>query len=400
MVTGILWAVFGAFCLLFLLSLQATLHFRRYVLRYLRSDRADFAPPLSVIVPCKGIDPGFDANIASILEQDYPDYELLFVTATREDPAHERIQTLLAAHPDANARLLVAGLASGRSQKLNNQLCARRSIRPETQALAFVDSDVRAHPQFLRSLVAPLGQEGVGATTGFRWYVPETGGFGSYLRATWNGGGLPLLAQERFAYAWGGAMAILRETYERADVARRWESALTDDFPLTRAVRALGLSVRLVPDCLLCSHEDSTLAQTLEWTNRQTLICRVYDPPLWRAIFAMHALNSVALFTGLAVVIAKALWPELPLSVWPGVAVLGVIPLEMAGGALLWRTVLRLLPEVGGGLIALKHIVLVPAAVLLIFYNSLHSLATRDICWRGVRYRLHSPERTEVLGTS
>ncbi len=291
----------------------------------------------------------------------------------------------------------MAGLATGRSQKLNNQLCAWRHVRDGTQALVFVDSDVRAHPQFLRALVAPLGEEGVGASTGFRWYVPETGGFGSYLRATWNGGGLPLLAQERFAYAWGGAMAVLRSTYERAGVAQRWESALTDDFPLTRAVRALGLSVRLVPECVLCSHEDSTLAQTLEWTNRQTLICRVYDPPLWRAIFAMHAMHTVALFTGLAVVIAKALRPDLPLSIWPGVAVLGVIPIEMAGGALLWRTVRRLLPGVGGWGVALKHIVLVPAAILLIFYNSIHSLMTRDLCWRGVRYRLHSPTRTEVL---
>jgi ceramide glucosyltransferase len=337
-------------------------------------------------MPCKGLDPGFDANIASILQQDYPDYEVLLVTATQEDPAYARLRSLLGDHPAVKARLLVAGVASGRSQKLNNQLCAWRQVRPDTQALVFVDSDVRAHPQFLRALVAPLSEDGVGASTGFRWYVPETGGFGSYLRATWNGGGLPLLAQE------------LRTTYERAGVAQRWESALTDDFPLTRAVRALGLSVRLVPQCLLCSHEDSTLAQTLEWTNRQTLICRVYDPPLWRAIFAMHAVHSVAMAAGLGVVIAKVLRPDLPLSVWPGVAVLGVIPVEMAGGALLWRTVSRLLPGIGGRAIALKHIVLVPAAILLIFYNSIHSLTTRDLCWRGVRYRLHSPSHTEVLG--
>ncbi len=94
MVTGILWAVFGVFCLLLLLSLHATWRFRRYVTRCLGADRPDFAPPLTVVMPCKGLDPGFDANISSMLAQDYPDYEVLFVTATQSDPAYERVRAL------------------------------------------------------------------------------------------------------------------------------------------------------------------------------------------------------------------------------------------------------------------------------------------------------------------
>jgi cellulose synthase/poly-beta-1,6-N-acetylglucosamine synthase-like glycosyltransferase len=371
----------------------------RYVGRHGRRDFSGFTPKLSVIMPCKGIDPGFADNVRSLLEQDYPDYELLFVTATEDDPARALLRDLVERHRERPTRLLVSGIQPGRSQKLNNQLFACERARPDGQALVFVDSDVRARRTFLRELVAPLANRNVGATTGFRWYIPERGGLGSYLRATWNGGGLPMLADPKLAYAWGGAMGILRQTFLRAGVAERWDKALTDDFPVTVAVRNLGLRVEFVPQCLLGSHEDASLSQVLEWTNRQTVICRVYDPALWRAIFAFHAVYVLGFVLAFAGLILSAVAPQAGISAWPFVAMFGVIPIEMGAGMLLWHTVRRILPEIGGWRRALKHALLVPAAMFLIFHNSLHSLATRDICWRGVVYRLHSPTRTEVMGT-
>lgn len=393
--TVALWVLVAAFAVPAVLPVLAALRFRRYVRRWLARQAPVFTPPLSVIMPCKGLDPGFDENIRAILGQDYPDFEVIFVTATEDDPARSRLLELTAGRD--NARVAVAGIRHGRSQKLNNQLAALRRVRPRSEALVFVDSDVRPHSTFLRELVAPLADEGVGATTGFRWYIPQEGGLGSYLRATWNGGGISVMADNRLAYAWGGAMAMLRETFEQARVAERWESALTDDFPLTMAVREMGLGVRFVPSCLLASHEDSTLAETLEWTNRQTVICRVYDPALWRAIFSLHAVHALAAGIGLGALLAAVLLPGAARMVWPGLALLGVVPLQMLGGAVLWSTARRLRPEVGGVAAVLKHMALVPLAVSLIFWNSLHSLRTREICWRGVRYRLLSPQETVVL---
>jgi len=396
--TGLLWVVFGVFALLAALPVIGTLRFRRYVRRELSRRRKPFTPKLSVIMPCKGIDPGFVENVRSLLDQDYPDYELLFVTATPDDPARASLEALASDRTGRHIRLLVAGIRPGRSQKLNNQLYAFGQVRPESEALVFVDSDARARPSFLRDLVAPLADDGVGATTGFRWYIPERGGLGSYLRAAWNGGGLPMLADPRFAFAWGGAMGILRKTFERAQIPARWDGALTDDFPLTAAVKELGLSVRFVPQCLMGSHEDATVRQVCEWTNRQTVICRVYNPKLWRGIFAFHAVHALGVGAALTALAARAFGLLGAADAWPALATLGVVPLEMAGGVVLWRTVHGLLPGIGGWRRAWKHVILVPAALLLIFCNSLISLLTRDIRWRGVRYRLHSPARTEVLG--
>jgi len=394
---ALLWAPVAVMGGLAFLPLAAALRFRRYVHRSLMARPAPYTPRLSVIMPCKGVDPGFRENLRSLMEQDYPDFELIFVTAARDDPARTVLEETVAEYPHRACRLLAAGTAAGRSEKLNNLLFACGQVRPESEALVFVDSDVRAHPRFLRDLVAPLREEGVGATTGFRWYIPEAGGLGSYLRATWNGGGLPMLAHPKLAYAWGGATAILRRTFERTGVPRRWRHALTDDFPLTEAVRSAGLEVRFVPQCLVTSHEDSSLGEVVEWTNRQTVICRVYNPRLWRGIFFIHAAHALGLTLAAAMILVKVLVPGAGFSVWPALAMLGSLPLEAGSGMLLWQAVRKLRPEVGGWWRALKHAALVPVAIGLIFYNSVHSLLTRDIRWRGVRYRLHSPDHTEVL---
>ncbi|MBK8869990.1 MAG: hypothetical protein IPN19_02785 [Elusimicrobia bacterium] len=45
---------------------------------------------------------------------------------------------------------------------------------------------------------------------------------------------------------------------------------------LTVKVRGLGLETQFVPSCVAVSHEGSTLGQTIEFTNRQSLISRSF----------------------------------------------------------------------------------------------------------------------------
>ena len=225
-----------------------------------RSLLVEYTPKASVVLPCKGIDPGFEKNLRSLVEQDYPDFELIFVVAEENDPAAACIRKVIQEYPEAKTQFVVAGIDPDkrRSQKLNNQLAAVKKLRPNSEAFVFVDSDIRARPYFLRCMIEPLGQPNsdVGATTGFRWYIPETGGLGSCLRTIWNGGGLPVMGQRNLAYTWGGAMATTRANFEKAGIAKRWETALTDDFPMTDGVRKLDKSIHFVPRCLVASHED------------------------------------------------------------------------------------------------------------------------------------------------
>jgi len=151
--------------LLALLSLRGERKRAAYVARRL-AERVEDLPPATVIVPVKGWDEGLSDNLAALAAMDYPDYELIITADSAEDiPAGvlpHRVRVVLA-----------HGAASGTAEKVQNLLAAVRAARKRSQVLAFADSDGRVTKGWLRALAAPLAEPGVGATTGYRWFVPD-----------------------------------------------------------------------------------------------------------------------------------------------------------------------------------------------------------------------------------
>jgi len=359
-------------------------------------------PPATVILPCKGLDPGFRDNVLSLMAQDYPDLELLFVVATADDPAYGALRALLdellAAHPHFRAELLVAGISLIRAQKLTNQLAAIDRVAPASRVLVFVDSDCRPDAGFIRRLVAPLNDPAIGATTGYRWYHPPQPTLGSLLRSAWNAGALPFLIDPKRVFAWGGAMAIRRETFERAGIARAWDRSVSDDMTLTVAVRELGLEVRFVPQCIAVSYEASTVAETLEFTNRQSVISRIYFPPLWWGTAFGHASANLLLGYGF---VSLGLWAQGgDTGFLIGSACLLLLPLQLANAAWLFGSARDLLPaQVRPQLDELRwhYVLIAPLASLMTLINTAHAACTRRITWRGIGYLLRSPAETVVI---
>jgi ceramide glucosyltransferase len=383
--------------LLALLPVPLTLRLRRYVQEYLPATGYGFVPRVALVLPCKGLDPGFRANIAALLSQDYDNCEFYFVTATEGDSAHAALTEMLAEYPERHTRLITAGIVEYRAQKLTNQLAAVRALSPEVEVLAFVDSDIRPRPDFLRNLIHPLRDPSVGASTGFRWYSPVKGGLASYLRATWNAGGLPFLIDDRLNFVWGGAMAIRRADYFGCGVDRAWDRALSDDFGLTHAVKKSGLGIRFVPSCLAVSHEDATLRQTLEWTNRQTTIARVYSPPFWLSVGLVHGGLNLFVLLGLVLLILAAMGHVD--TFLPGLALLFPILLQWVNARLLLPAILPMLGNDASRVSAdaWKYVSMAPLASTLALYNSIHAAFTRRITWRGITYEMASPNDTRII---
>ncbi len=356
------------------------------------------APLASVVLPCKGLDPGFHENITALFQQDYPDLELLFVVATDDDPAYPVLAALIAQHGARRARLLVAGLSTVRAQKLTNQLAAVRAARPESDVLVFIDSDCRPDPGFVRRLVQPLQDVGIGATTGYRWYHPPSPTFGSLLRSTWNAGALPFLIDPKVVFAWGGAMALTRATFERAGIAAAWDRAVSDDMTLTVAVRKLGLDLQFVPSCIAVSYESSTLAETLEFTNRQSLISRIYFPPLWWGTAIGHALANVLILYGVA---CLAAWLYSGAAVWlAGAWCTALLLLQLVNAAWMIGAAKSLLPAAVKphfDKLRLRYVLTAPFASIMTLFNTVHAACTRRMVWRGICYELRSPTETVVV---
>ena len=63
--------------------------FLSFVRKRRNSPPGTYTPFAAVVIPCKGVDAGFDANLDRFLNQDYPDYQVVFVVATAEDLAYQ-----------------------------------------------------------------------------------------------------------------------------------------------------------------------------------------------------------------------------------------------------------------------------------------------------------------------
>lgn len=373
--------------------------FLHFVRRRLRKSPGDFTPHASMIIPCKGLDPGFEENLNAFLRQDYPDYELVFTVASEQDPAHAQLAEQLGRAPakiPATA-LVVAGRAEGRGEKVHNLLRGLEAADPAAEVLVFADIDARPKRDWLRSLVAPLEDPRVTVSSGFRWYLPG-GSFVSQLRAAWDTSIATLLGDHDHNFAWGGSMAMRASDFRRLQLAERyWASTVSDDYALTRAVREAGGRIRFEPRCLVASREDSTFAEFLRWTNRQIIITRVYAPHLWRLGLAAHLLYALTMLAGLGLLAAPALSAA---THWAIVGpLLAVQILGMAKGGIRTIVARELFPEEASRLN--RHggcyWKLAPLVPWVMLYNFLVAGFVRRIEWRGTEYELRSKDEVHVL---
>jgi len=183
----------------------------RYALSKARKPRSGYRPRCALIVPCKGLDENFQQNIRSFYQQDYEGYSLIFVVDDASDPACPVLGQLKEQHAGASkaaeVRILIAGKTRRCSQKLHNLLFAVEHIDPDTEILAFADSDACASPQWLSHLVYPLREthkEKTGASTGYRWFLPKKNNFATLALSAVNAKVAQLLGNTRFKLAWGG----------------------------------------------------------------------------------------------------------------------------------------------------------------------------------------------------
>jgi cellulose synthase/poly-beta-1,6-N-acetylglucosamine synthase-like glycosyltransferase len=388
-------------------SLRGGFRYLSYVKGELRRVRPAFTPFVSVIAPCRGIDQGLRENLAALFRQDYPAYEIIFVTDSKDDLSLAVIEGLRAKFIDranVNARVIVAGAASTRGQKVHNLRAGVEQSDARSTVLAFVDSDARVHEGWLRALVAPLGDkedegdERIGATTGYRWFIPVRGGFASHLRSVWNASIASALgANAAKNFCWGGATAIRRETFHQANVLEHWRGALSDDFALMRALRQSGLPIHFVPNCLTPSFEDCGFLELIEFTTRQLKITRVYAEPFWKSVLAGSFIFVTVFFGGVVLTITRA---ALGLSYFvPLVFVAVAFALGAAKAYVRLKAVELSLPAYSAELrrSLWAHVLLWPIASALYLYNALAAAFSRRIKWRGIVYELKSPTETVII---
>jgi ceramide glucosyltransferase len=397
----IAWAAIAA---QLLVVYYAVRNYRYALSKYRRRRQPRPERQVVLIIPCKGMDGRFQANIASFLKQDYGSYRLFFVVEEETDPAHTKLcemrETVGRDSKASDIQILVAGSSASCSRKIHNLLYALARIPDGTEVLAFADSDVCVQKDWLSRLVWPLRQPGRGVTTGYRWFIPTQNNLATLALSAINASVAQLLGNSRLNRAWGGSMAICMEDFRRLGLAEVWKKTLSDDLWLTGTVKKAGMRITFVPGCLVPSFEATTWSGLYEFARRQLLITRVYVPGTWWAGF-LASLGSVV-----------GLWGGFALAGWAAathsrhIVLYAAVPALFFAGLLL-RALLRQLAAVtilgeyapqlwwaaiadiaGGWLWSLLFLLLI-----------LSSAFGRTIRWRDIRYRIDSPTQIEVIGS-
>ncbi|MGB8991626.1 MAG: glycosyltransferase [Desulfobaccales bacterium] len=334
-------------------------------------------PKVALIVPLTGNSPEMQAALESLLSQNYPNYETLFVTRDLGDPATALVQGLLSRYP--RSRHIVSGPAAGCSQKNHNILVAVGALDDAVDILVFCDSTHEAPPEFLRELIRPLVSGAAALTSGFHRIVPGDARVATLgmLQTVMS---LHLMhGFAAFALPWGGATAVLRSVFRDSGVAGILGGNILDDFPLGLHLLRFGIRARLVATAILnTSLSGQTLAGWSTWLTRQLLYLKYIMPMTWlAAALAGWVLAGPIIFSVLASV------GGLVGLVSPPLALTGLGFLAVLTGIGAWcRSLVPQKVPLGPWLLAFY------ANLLMACWCYLNTWRTDTIAWRGISYRV------------
>ena len=394
-----------------LLFLVQAYNNHRYALKKYRKKRW-YRPQTVLIIPCKGLDSAFQENIASFFHQDYENYSLWFVVAEESDPAYAELRRIRKRiGKDSNARevkILVAGHGQSCSQKNHNLLYCYERIGDDIDVLAFADSDICVHKDWLSHLVYPLRKSKYGAVSGYRWFVPEKNNIASLALSALNAKIAQLLGNTIFNQAWGGSMAIRTDVFRRIGLDKIWLKVLSDDLSLSRAVKKAGLLVAFVPACLVASYESTTWRQLFEFARRQFLITRVAAKGTWLFGLFSSIYSVLGLWAGVAIawLVIRGSWFDPQITTLEQ-RILLALPVvfflsQLIRAILRQKMIRKLLKKDRRKMTAscLADILFSWAWSLVLLLMILSSAFGNIVCWRGIRYKLLGPTETVVLNDS
>lgn len=341
-------------------------------------------PRVTLVIPCKGGEPGLGQSLEAHFRHEYPNYEIVFAVDSADDDAAPVIRDLMDRHPDRSARLVVAPQLPGCVSKISNQIAAIAAADPASEVFAFADSDgLVRDSRWLTALVSGLETHDV--TSGFRWYFPENCGPAGRLHAAWDSALCMLHASS--GTVWGGAMAFRRSFMEKMGLLSAWATAATDDLMVKKRCDLVGGRVAFAPGAMVISEPIDKVFPLWSWSVRQSLLVRATTfhvfarAGAFSCMFALYYAATLAAF----LVPGAVSTPLLP-----------AIALAVHGLLIVWRVVMRrramfhLFPDHHAKLRSIRwhFAVLMPIADIVSFFVLARAGIARGFVWRGIRYRI------------
>jgi ceramide glucosyltransferase len=221
-----------------------------------QSAPADFLPPVSMMKPLHGTEPGMERNLESFFEQDYPDFELLFCARFDDDEGLQLARKVGTRYPHVNAKYVTCGEPIPKFHNAKVYSLAKMDSIARHDDYITSDADVRVEKDYLRRMVQTLKDPHVGLASCVYLGTaqPDTGnggpGFASQLDAVgksveMTSGVLVADMIEGTKFALGATMATRRKSFQAVGGFNELGQFYADDFVLGNRLAAQGTGVLL-----------------------------------------------------------------------------------------------------------------------------------------------------------
>ena len=336
-------------------------------------------PPVSVLKPLHGAEPGLYENLRSFIDQDYPEMQVVLGVRHSGDAALPVARALMRNRPEKDIELVVDARAIGSNLKVANLENMLPAASHDIIVLA--DSDMRVEPHYLNAVTAPLLDPRIGLVTCLYKGV-SMGGLWSQLAAMHiNFAFLPsALSGEAIGVGggcFGATIALRREVLERIGGFARIRDELADDHRLGDAVRELGLATVLSPYIVENRLAEPSLASLWRHELRWARTVRAMAPFGFAGSIVTHTVVLALLAAAAAGFSAIACWLALISCMLRWIAV-GVVARALA------------LPTGGLWLLPLRDV--------LSFAVFVGSFCGRSVLWRDQPFRVEPGGRMTVEG--
>lgn len=329
-------------------------------------------PPVSILKPLKGTDPGIYEALRSHCVQDYPEYEILFGVSSADDAAAATVERLIAEFPQCKIRLVICGKRLGANGKVST--LAQLVQQAAHEVFLVNDSDVHVEPGYLRTVVSELTTSGAGLVTCLYSGVPG-GSIFSKLEAVgistdFAAGVLAAREIERgLHFGLGSTLAFRRSSLAKIGGFETIADYLADDYELGRRISQAGkkvvLSDSIVKTNLPAYDFAGFLAHQLRWART----VRASRPSGYAGLLLTFTLPWAAA----GFVLSPQAWTGLLLA-----------PALLARAAMAVVSTVFVLQDRG----ALRHLWLLPARDFVAVAVWAGGLFGRRIVWRSEVFRL------------
>lgn len=266
------------------------------------------APPVSIVVPSRGVEPFTEETLARAFSLDWPRYELIFCVAHADDPVVKLINRAIARFPKVAAQLLIGDDRVSANPKLNN--CVKGWVAAQHNWVILADSNVLMPVDYVQHLMAawrpdtglvcstPIGSR----PDGF-WAEVECA-FLNTLQARWQYAGEAL----GLGFAQGKSMLWNKPMLDANGGIEALAAEIAEDAAATKLVNGLGLRVNLVASPFEQPLGQRTFAEIWSRQTRWARLRRVTFP----LFYTPEILTGVAVPLLLALVAAASAGVSMP----------------------------------------------------------------------------------------